>query len=178
MALVRMCLQRQYNAVTRISSWLRSCWYKLLFERVLAARKIRSIVRRFVNRMKFLRVIKAATLIQRVANVYISRKAGYAKSQIHQLKREQLREKKRKIEGSFEIEEMIERNIDISPPVNAASEESVKSLIARIKELTKANGGLVKEVFKVRHEELRMHKQHQSITLQTSSKLSVVEDEL
>ena len=110
--------------------------------------------------------------------MYISRKAGYATSQIHQLKRGQLRGKKRKVEGSFEIEEMIERNIDISPPVNAASEESVKSLIARIKELTKANGGLVKEVFKVRHEELRMHKQHQSITLQTSSKLSVVEDEL
>ena len=101
-----------------------------------------------------------------------------AKSQIHQLKREQLRGKKRKIEGSFEIEEMIERNIDISPPVNAASEESVKSLIARIKELTKANDGLVKEVFKVRHEKVRMHKQHQSITLQMPSKLSVVEDEL
>lgn len=88
-----------------------------------------------------------------------------------------MREKKRKIEGSFEIEEMIERNIDIKP-VNAASEESVNSLIARFKELTKANDGLVREVCKVRHEKVRMHKQHQSITQQTSSKLSVVEDEL
>jgi hypothetical protein len=178
MALVRTRLQRQHNAVTRISSWLRSCWCKFLFERVLAARKLQSVVRRFVNRMKFLRVIKAATLIKRVANIYIPRKSAYAKSQIHQLKREQLREKKREIEGSFEIEEMIEGNIDISSPANAASEEMVKSLNARIKELTKTNGGLVKEVFKVRHEKVRMHKQHQSATLQMSSKLSAVEDEL
>lgn len=190
MALVRTRLQRRHNAVTRISSWLRSCWCKFLFERVLAARKLQPVMRCFVNRMKVLRVINAATLIQKVANVYISRKVAYAKSQIHQ----QLREKKREIEGSFEIassackytetmykavgEEMMEGNADISSPANAASEEMVKNLKARIEELTKTNGGLVKEVFKLRHEKVRMHKQHQSATLQMSSKLSAVEDEL
>jgi myosin-5 len=204
MSLLRIDLKRHHDAATVVSCWLRNRWYKIELKRVLAAKKIQSAWRCYCDQRDSAVTVEAVVALQRffckwsVQPVYQESKE---KSETEKLdadvpastvtegdrlpaavvQTESIDNVPRnvyidveKVEAIKRLQLMAEKDRE-----RAAELEDIHQVFKeRIADLTKANDGLVKEVFRLRQESSKAKKQHRTTTLEMSSKLSIAEEQL
>ena len=204
MALLRIDLKRYHDAATVVSCWLRNRWYEIESRRVLAATKIQSAWRRYCDRRDSAVTVEAVVALQRffrkwsVHSVYQESKetpeteksdtnvpvstaterdrlpvADVQTDSIHNVPRDVYIDNE-KVEAIERLQLMAEKDRE-----RAAELEDMHQVFKeRITDLTKANDGLVKEVFRLRQESSKVKKQHRTTTLEMSSKISISEEQL
>lgn len=217
MALTRLKMVCINVAASKISQWIRDCWYDREMKRQLSAGRIQKNWRSFSRKTSFRTTVTAVTTIQRAwhRNSFRPRASLNDKDPRHEgpnlptaqqdatqhssstmnsidsqsksmpFSTIEINERARKNDiDSMDIDEkfaMQQKLRDMAQKEKARAiqvNELQSTFKRRVADLTKANDGLVKEVFKLRQECELARKQRRLESLQMSSQFSKVQEEM